>query len=333
MTITEIQNEYKKSAAILGDYALMGKTELANGYCDAEEAWYEATEKNNAADISKYERLRSAYYSALMLRYWYKIFEWYQNSSSLHLEMVDFVGWLEHSLYVAFYYKFWRYENEAIVKEGRFIDWKRDENGDLIPNKYYYKVDPTAPDKIINRCCGSIRGRYYQYYNKDKRKSNVQTYSIDSMIDENGDSALSYTNCTTLADESNPAKYIVEALIKRDEGIEALIIDGITNYDSYRERKVEEMVLRPNEETGEMESVPYTHTAYSFDPRKLVKHLNSIDERFMQRFCITYAIDVSKGEEIFHKLQKMNNTKIYKMIDKVLLEIRQSPKLLECVMP
>ena len=43
-----------------------------------------------------------------------------------------------------------------------------------------------------------MRGRVFQYHNKDKRKANTQTYSLDTMIEDEGDyaamSAGSYTN-------------------------------------------------------------------------------------------------------------------------------------------
>ena len=131
MNIQEMQKLFMQDAQKLGDYQLMSKTELANGYCDAEEAAVAARAQGNEALAALYEDTRSQYYSALMLRYWYKIFEWAQNSSSLHLELTDFVDWLSDSLYVAFYYRLWRYEFEATVKYGKFIDWKYDENGEV----------------------------------------------------------------------------------------------------------------------------------------------------------------------------------------------------------
>ena len=62
--IAVIQDMYKdfvNAASGLGDYQAISKTDLANGYCDADEA-------ND-------EIKRSQYFAALMLRYWYKIYE------------------------------------------------------------------------------------------------------------------------------------------------------------------------------------------------------------------------------------------------------------------
>ena len=333
MDIKEIQKVFQQDAEQLGDYQLMTKTELANGYCDAEEAARQARAEGNEAEATRQESIRSQYYSALMLRYWYKIFEWAQNSSSLHLELIEFVNWLSDSLDVAFYYRTWRWEHEAIVKHGIFEEWKRDANGELIPNSYYWRVDPNAPDKIINRCCGSMRGRVYQYHNKDKRKASVQTYSLDQMIEDAGDSAVEFSGCYV---ESNPdmmngVHNLVTEFISRDEGVEALIIDGIANYDSYKERKVTYFVKEVDEESGEEVENKYVEDTSVFDSRKLVKHLTHINQDFMRQFCVNYSIPVDTGDAIYIKLKKMSNPKLYKCIEKTLIEVRQTPQLLDCI--
>lgn len=333
MEIKEIQLNFQSDAEKLGDYQLMSKTELANGYCDAEEAARQARAEGNMFEADRYESIRSQYYSALMLRYWYKIFEWAQNSSSLHLELVDFVDWLSDSLYVAFYYRTWRWEYEAIVRHGVFEGWKTDKDGNRIPNRYYWRVDPNAPDKIINRCCGSMRGRVYQYHNKDKRKAGVQTYSLDQMIEDAGDSALDFSGCyvDAYSDSMSGVHILVTELLNRDEGIEALIIDGIANYETYKKIKTTTYVKQLDEETGEECEVKYVENTSMFDSRKLVKHLTHINQDFMKRFCINYNISSIEGDSIYAKLKKLSNPKLYKYIEKTLIEVRQTPQLLDCI--
>lgn len=333
MDVKEMQKVFQKDAEGLGDYQLLSKTELANGYCDAEEAARQAIAEGNQAEAKKQEAIRSQYYSALMLRYWYKIFEWAQNSASLHLELVDFVDWLSDSLYVAFYYRTWRWEYEAIVRHGIFEEWKRDKDGNLIPNKYYWRTDPNAPDKMINRCCGSMRGRVYQYHNKDKRKAGVQTYSLDQMIEDAGDSAVEFSGCYV----DDPVKYergvytLVSEFLHKDEGIEALIIDGIANHDTYKVSKVTNYITEIDDETGDEVQSKYVQTTSTFDSRKLVKHLTHINQDFMRQFCVNYSISMAKGEDIYIKLKKLSNPKLYKYIEKTLIEVRQTPQLLECL--
>ena len=332
MDINDMQKIFQQDASKLGDYQLMTKTELANGYCDADEAAELARAQGNVVEVEHQEELRSAYHSALMLRYWYKIFEWAQNSSSLNLDYTEFANWLVDSLYVAFYYRVWRWENEAVVRHGRFVEWRKDNDGNLIPNKYYYISDPNAPDKIINRCCGSMRGRVYQYYNKDKRKAGVQMYSLDSMVDENGDSALDYAGCVSesSAYEPNATYYLVKEFLKRNEGIEALIVDGIANHDSFKVIKETRCEYETGADGNEV-CIKHKAARAEFSPRMLVKHLNLISPAMMHDFCSQYSVPIATGEEIYNKLKTMSNNKLYKCIEKTLQEIKQTPQLLECL--
>lgn len=332
MSIRDLHTAFMKDANKLSEYASMSKTQLANGYCDADEASVIAKAQGNIAEATRQEKLRSSYFSALMIRYWYKVYEWQSNSASLMLDKEEFIEWLSHSLYVAFYYREWRYEYQAITRHGKFIDWKYDEQGNKILNKYYYIKDDTAVDKIINRCCASMRGRVYQSHNKDKRKANTQTYSLDSMVEDNGDSALEFTKCTQ--DDQPPIlrgiHILVNEFIKKDQPVEALIIDGIANYDSYKVKKDREQMLVQNKD-GEFVNKKVTKTSTVFDPRKLVRHLTSLDANFITDFCKGYQIDLSKQTSIYEKLKGLTNAKLYKYIKKTLTQISQDKALLDCL--
>ena len=327
MDIKDIQRSFAAEASRLGDYALMSKTELANGYCDADEAARALRDSEDVAALAEQEELRNAYYAALMLRYWHKIFEWAHNSASLHLELTDFIDWLSDSLYVAFYYRTWRYQYQAIVQHGEFIDWSRDENGDLIPNKYWYQSDPNAPDKIINRCCGSMRGRVYQFYNKDKRKADVTAGSLDQMVEDVGDSATALSGCYEEAPSVDNVSYLISALLGRGNDIEALIIDGIAHHDAFKIHKEQIEHTIPTE-FGDVVTKTEVKKSQVFDARKLVKHLSHINPQFMKYFCDRYAVEVARGDEIYSKLQSLSNPKLYKYIQKTLLQIKENPKLL-----
>lgn len=315
MNIKELQKSYQQDASILGDYQAMSKTELANGYCDAEE--------NND------EILRSAYASALMIRYWYKIWEWRENSKSLNLYDTDFVDWLVDSLHIALTYKIWRYEFKpeiSLKDNGKFLGWKLDENGNKIPNPYYYKVDPDAPDKIINRCCFSTRGREYQYHNKDVRKSNTQTLSLDSLIDEDGDYAVAWTGCVVKSDSKyNDNVYnIISDLVSNDKLLECLVVDGIAHWDAFKVYKKEMFEIN---ESGEEEN--FEIKKLKFDNRKLVKHLTHIDKEFIVDFCNTYDINKTLGNELYYKLKlETKNKGLYKLIEKTKADLLDNPNLL-----
>ena len=333
MTVNEMQIAFRNDAEKLGDYQSMTKTYLANGYCDADENAIKAKDNGDFDQAEEYERLRSAYYSALMLRYWYKIFEWQKNSFTLNLEPTDFVDWLSDSLYVAFYYRMWRYEYQAVVREGKFIEYKLDADGNKILNNYYYKIDPNAPDKVINRCCGSMRGRVFQFHNKDKRKADTQTYSLDLMLEEDGDYALNYTGAYVEDNRQylDGAYSLVQMFLEKGESLEALIVDSIAYYDTYKTSKEINKIKDIDPETGNEIERKETRLINSFDSRKLVKHLNTIGEDFIYSFCNTYSVHNNIGTKIIKTLKELSNIKLYKVIEKTLEEIKQSPELLSCI--
>ncbi len=325
MDIKELQLAFIQNARGLGDYQSLTKLELANGYCKADE--------------DGDENARSQYWSALMLRYWYKIFEWMENSRSCRLQPEDFVDWLNNSLIDAFYYRSWWWEYESVVQHGKFIEYKLDENGNKIPNEHYWKVDPNAADKSINYFCAARRGKEYQALNKQKRKSNVLTYSLDSSVEEVGDSALEKAGAYESPNNSNVVQYIVCKFLQEGRSIEALILDGIANHDAFKETKTshyeidkEEVV---DENTGEIKIVETKEKVYdyssTFDPRRLVKHLNEINQDFMQNyFSVEYGVTLDECEQILNKLKGLNNTKLYNYIKKTLINCRESSDIMSC---
>ena len=291
--LNEIKKTYAYSAsAVLGDYLLLSRTELANGYCDADES-------------GNYQ-LRDAYFAALVLRYWYKIYEWKSNSASLGLPIETFVEWLEDSLLIALKYRAWR-----------------------IPGNSLYN-DPNGPDKAINRSCFSTRGREYQCANKDKRKSNTQTISMESIVDDNG-KPVEYLGSKP-AREVDGAKELVEIFLGNNKLLEALIVDGVAYQDSFKTTKVSIKQEGINSQ-GQTVMKRYSKETDMFDMRKLVKHLSTIDTNFIRDyFCSTYFISPEKGEEILSRVSEMSNPKWYKCIQKTFLEIKGDKKLLSCLM-
>lgn len=318
MTISEQQRVYIDCASGLGDYQSMSKLELANGYCEAE----------NASDEIK----RSQYWAALMLRYWYRIYEWMKNSSSCKLQLEDFVNWLNDALYIAFYYRSWWWEYEAVVRHGKLIEWKLDENGNKIPNEHYWKIDAAAADRSINYFLNAQRGREYQALNKDLRKSNVLYDSLDESVEVCGDLALEQSGATSDFDHLNSIKDLVRKFIAQNRSLEAMIIDGIAYHSSFKEIRHElpELVEDPeNPLPFKREKFSYEH---EFCPRLLVKHLSTIDENFMETyFKPTYDLDEDTCQEIFRKLKDANNNKLYRYIKKTLINIREDKELLQYI--
>ncbi len=269
-------------------YEKLDETALANGYIKAEE------EHNELA--------KNQYYSALMLRYWYKIYKYKESCKSLRVEDTEFITWLSEALYATLYYK----------------DW-------LNPNKPVSK-DKKAVDKIINRCCFSVRGRKYQEANKDKRKLNYMTLSIEDSKEKYGNSSkLDPSAC----DSNNLfVDGIVDMYVRENKLLEAMIVDHIGYQDVFKENKTTKThtVLEKNDE-GELEEVSdkYYKYSYSFDAKKLKNKMLKIDDEYLRYFYETY-IDESaiktfdEFKELFHK-NWFTPSAIYKKVNSTLEDL------------
>lgn len=314
MALSDIFSAYTREARKLApNFSEISKLDLANGYCDADEAGNES--------------LRSQYWAALILRYWFKIFAWMRESSSTKLEPEEFAHWLEHALYIAFYYRSWRWEYEAVVKEGRFVEWKLDENGEKILNAHYYKVDPYAADRSINYFCSAQRGLEYQRLNCDKYKTSVFTDSLDSMIEVAGDAA--YDNISNATEEGglDNVHELICSLLSANSGLEALILDGIAYQNAFKETKLK-IDAQPDPESN-IEYSKYT-SRYEFSKRMLVKHLRTVDDDFMQSyFKPVYGLDEAACAALLNAVQSASNVQLYRYIDYTLKDMRTRKDLLQ----
>lgn len=314
--LEELRQAYIREAKSIPEVNLLNKTELFNNYCDADES----------GDQIK----RSQYWAAIMVRYWYKIPGWIVTSKSLNLQPEDFVSWLEDCLNDTLYYRSWRYEYNAIVKNGKFIAWKLDSNGEKVPNEHYWKIDPNAPDKSMNYFCSAKRGKMYQYANKDIRKNNGQSLSIESVVDDSGKTIDFLGEYSPV--EKSGAQELVELFLQSNKPIEALIIDGVAYQDAFKTNKVKSYNLELDSQ-GKLTNKRYMSETETFDLRKLVKHLSSIDEDFIKDyFCQTYLLSEEEGDAILLKASTITNPKWYKYIQKTLLEIKGNKKLLSCLL-
>ena len=271
-------------------YDKLDETALANGYCDAEEA----------GDETK----RNQYYSALMLRYWYKIYKYIDNSKSCRLEDVDFISWLSEAISAALYYKSWRHPGKAVSN------------------------DKKAVDKIINRCCSSVRLIHYQEFNKDKRKINFLTQSIEEDKDKYGNAskstAVSYDN------ENSFVTDLVDMYVRENKILEAIIVDFIGFQDVLKQQKtsfvqIENVIDEEDpDKVKEVKSKEYRYS-YSFDKNKLKNRLLGIDQSYLEYFANNYIQDGQREifEDTSNKLlnKKIKSAEIKMSIDNTLLDL------------
>lgn len=295
--LEEIKKLCIKSASCLGDYQKLSKQELADGYCDA-------VEDND-------EDLRDHYYSALVLRYWFKIGKYYAQSRASGFSIEDCYDWLNHSLMYALEHHPWRNPDNKLYK---------DKNG---------------ADKTINRCIISTRLINYQHANTDKGKMKAISSSLDSLMDDNGDCVIK-TNAMECSDSSSLTDDIIKDFVSNDKIKEALIIDGICNQDSFREMTEKKTISAysyidydedGNEVTVEVPEESYKSNSAQFSTKKLVSHLTNMNDNFITYFCDNYCIEKSRLEEEYCDLKKMGSTKINKLITKTLSSLKNSDYL------
>jgi hypothetical protein len=191
--VQETFNRFVMSARGLGDYQSMSKTELANGYCDADES----------NDLVK----KDQYFSALVLRYWFKAKEFAQASEFTRLELDDFVSWIGESLMVGFKYRRWRDPLHPLSK------------------------DPEAPGKIFSRALFSTQKRWLNHLNKDKRRVNYTAESIEEQIEIYGKRAHSLTKHYVKIEVQGPSQALVQSYLDKGNIVAAIIIDSIAHQD------------------------------------------------------------------------------------------------------
>jgi len=296
--LEELKENYQRCAEGLGDYTSIDKTTLANGYCDADEA----------GDDLK----RDQYFSALILRYWYKIGRYYQDSKTT-FSLEDCYDWLVHALLYALNHKPWRVKG----------------------NKLYN--DPTGPDKTINRCIISARLIAYQHANTDKSRITHSCYSLDSLNENLGDSI--FDGVEGLEDEkTSHTNQFIRMCLETHQPLKAFIIDGICNQGVFKETETKEKVNGKsyidydedgNEVTVKEDDYSYKKVTYEFSNKRLIKHLSNMDNNFLNYFASTYGINKEIVESEAQKLANVTSTKLNKMVMNTMLELKDDKEFKE----
>ena len=320
-------------------YDKMTPQQLADGYCDAEEAGDEVG--------------RDMYWGALLLRYWYYIYKWYQMPRTLGEDFEDLFDWLNQSLDAALYYRTWRPKRiekvwgkrnpttgERPLLERRWIDnpqyadaVAKDEKA-AQEGKTGRVLDGNTFDRSMHYFLGAQRGRIYQEANKQLRRGNYQTMSIDSSFDEDGYCVLDKCGLVSPSTAMDPITDIINELIAQGKEMEAVMIDFIAHGDSYKvatvKKTCKEQIYDLNNKPieGEYEDVEYKQEVAEFSARKVVAEIkgiqdNNMVEQYVANFMATYKLKDSTN--IYEQLTKVNSPKIYKLIEIAIQTLRNNP--------
>lgn len=291
----DIYNNYLKLALTIPGFKKGTKgqyndiTELANKYCDADE---------NTNELEK-----SKYYSALIIRYWYMINYMKNTCKSCNLREEDFVSWLEESLNIAFKYRRWRDPN----------------------NKLYN--NPKGPELVINMAIYSTQKRYYNEFNKDKRRANKYSYSMEESIDIHGDSA----ECLQIQDNFEEVIYIndlIQQLINNNKIFEALIVHNICMNNSFV-TKIQ--FLKTNNIDMNGHPVIYKQDKSYFSLTKLVNCMSNLDNNYILNFSNNYNIQQPILNNEIQNIKNISHIVLLKKVKHSLNKLKKSKEILEYV--
>jgi hypothetical protein len=273
--IKETFDSFVRSAKGLGDYQAMSKTELANGYCDADDA----------NDPIK----RDQYFSALILRYWFKVKEFAQHSQFARLELDDFVSWVSESLIIAFKYRRWRDPSHPLSK------------------------DPDGPQKVFNQALFSTQKRWLTHLNKNKRRVNYIAESIEEHIEIFGEKAQSLTQHYTEIELTGPSEGIVQRFLNNGSIADALIIDTIAHQDSFvkatkkRNYLFDRTRVYTNLNKTTSAYLDYFKNTYDVNHDELsnvVKELNSLSKKEIYKRINSAMSKVKNNKALFEMLKE-----------------------------
>lgn len=255
---------------------------------DLADAYCEAVERGD-------EHLKNIYISALLLRFWYTIDKMYKsNTVAPSLEYEDFFWWLYEAIEYACKYKGWQ--------------------------------DPTKnlnAQQCINKCINTIKLQKYYDMRLDKKKTVNNCCSIDTPLGDDsgktiGDILESDESCDACHADDD-AILLVQSYINRNKIIEAILLDNIAFNDVQKHFK---KTIKIKNENGE--TIRYTEHSSEFWPYRLVQIVSKLPDTYKSYFTTRYEISEEKLDAILDIIDRANNQKLYRYLDKCLTELRAS---------
>ena len=282
-------NETKKDLTFLArklvkPYEQYSIDELADAYCDAVD--------------SGNETLKDIYISALILRFWYTIDKMHNaNTVAPSLEHEDFFWWLYEAIEYACKYRGWKDETKKLNAQ-----------------------------QCINKCIDTIKLQKYYDLRLDKRKVVNNCISIETPVGEDSDGGTR-TIGHMLESEDNleditsdyAAIALVQSYINRNKIIEAILLDNIAFNDVQRHYK---KTIKTTNTAGE--EVKYVEHSSEFWSYRLVQIVSKLPASYKAEFMHRYNISEEKLDAVLEVVEKANNQKLYRYLDRTLAELRTS---------
>lgn len=238
------------------------------------------------------ETLKDIYISALVLRFWYVIDKMYKaNTVAPSLEYEDFFWWLYEAIEYACKYRGWRDADKKLNAQ-----------------------------QCINKCIETIKLQKYYNLRLDKNKTANFTVSMDAPIGTDGDDASKTIGDMLEAEEhwddhsKDDVITLVQNYINRDKIVEAILIDNIAFND----------VQRYHKKTIKTDTMKYTEYSSEFWPYRLVQIVSKLPDTYKREFMAKYKISEEKLDSVLTYVDKSNNQRLYRLLDRTLSELRAS---------
>ena len=249
----------------------------------------EAKDKNDSNNKNKY-------IAGIMLRFWHVINKLKEKSPIQGLDYSDYFAWLYEAIEYACKYRAWQNPEKK-----------------------------TNAQQCINQCIETIRLQKYYDLNLQKNKSNVNTYSLEAELSDDGRTTL----LDTLVDEealekerlnsgASAAIDLIQTCINRKQLVEAIILDTIAFNDV---QKVTKTVVKTVDDEGN--SYKHTRQTSEFWPYKCVQILSNLPEDYATYFCEHYNVITEELFAALGAIRKANNQKLYKFLDKTIESTRE----------
>ena len=243
------------------------------------------------------ESLKDIYISALILRFWYTIDKMHNsNTVAPCLEHEDFFWWLYEAIEYACKYRGWRDTTKKLNAQ-----------------------------QCINKCIETIKLQKYYDLRLDKKKAVNFTVSMDAPIGGEGDDASKTIGDILESEETwddhskDDVIILVQSYINRNKIIEAILIDNIAFNDVQRYYK---KTVKTESAAGE--TVKYVEHSSEFWPYRLVQIVSKLPEAYRHEFLSKYQISEDKLDAVLEVIDKANNQKLYRYLDRTLAELRET---------
>lgn len=238
------------------------------------------------------ETLKDIYISALVLRFWHKIDKMYKsNTVAPCLEHEDFFWWLYEAIEYACHYRGWRDADKKLNAQ-----------------------------QCINKCIDTIKLQKYYNLRLDKNKTVNFTVSMDAPVGGDSDDKAMTIGDLLEAEESwddhsqDDVMILVQNYINRDKIVEAILIDNIAFND----------VQRYYKRTVKTETGKYTEVSSEFWRYRLIQIVSKLSPSYREEFLAKYKISEEKLDAVLAYVDKSNNQRLYRLLDKCLAELRAS---------